>query len=434
MGYQQNPYHQGNAENPYGPQGGYQQGPYSQGQPGNGQNPYGGYGQYQQAQGGQNPYGAQGGGYQQGPYNQGPYNQGPYGGYQPNPYNNQGGKPPKKKKKLRRKVLFVLEVLVLILLAGGLFVFSRLNKMQRVDIKSGDVIVNEKIPEKEKEVMETYTNIALYGVDSREGMLTQDSHSDALLIASINNKTKEVKLVSVYRDSYLDNTNGEYRKATECYFYGGPKRSIDMLNKNLDLDIEDFLTVNFNVVADVVDAIGGVEIDVQEDEVNLINGYQDEGSLVTGHDKVVVTGPGLQTLNGLQTLSYCRIRYTTGDDFKRTERQRTVLEKILQKIKQDPTKAVSLVNEMFDDVATSLTLPEMLSMVKDIAAYNLVDTTGFPFDYMPDNNSAGDCIVPRNLANNVLQLHQWLFGSDGYTPSDTVQQISNEIIYNTGIQ
>ena len=325
---------------------------------------------------------------------------------------------------------------MLVILAGGLYLFSRLNRLQRVDIKPGEIIVNEKIPEKEKEVMETYTNIALYGVDSREGRLDIDAHSDALLVASINNVTKDVKLVSVYRDTYLNNTNGEYRKATECYFYGGPKRSINMLNTNLDLDIQDFLTVDFNVVADVVDAIGGVEIDVQPDEIQWINGYQEEGSQVTGHQIVTVTDPGPQILNGLQTLSYCRIRYTTGDDYKRTERQRTVINKILEKVKGiSPTDLVGLVNEMFDHVATSLTLAEIVDLAKDVTSYNLVDTTGFPFDHAPANlPTGGDCVVPRNLANNVLQLHQWMFGSDGYSPSETVQEISNRIINETGIQ
>ncbi len=480
--YQQEPYSQnqtGEGRSPYGapngyPQGSYQWGPYSQQQGdqtpygqqqgaygqqgsyqqeshgrqgenrqsyGRGQEPSGAYGRPgEQRQNYQQPYGQEGYqqqyGQQQGGYQQGAYGQ--QGGYQQMPYGQNGGnyQPPKKKKKKGRIALFVAEIAVLVILSGGLLVFSKMNKMQRVDIKPGQLIVNEEIAPKEKEVMETYTNIALYGVDSREGMLTQDAHSDALLVASINNKTKDIKLMSVYRDTYLDNTNGEYRKATECYYFGGPERSMNMLNKNLDLDITKFFTVDFNVVADVVDRLGGLEIDVQPEEVEWINGYQTEGSAVTGLEIVPVTGPGLQTLNGLQTLSYCRIRYTTGDDFKRTERQRVVLEKILQKVKQDPFAALGLVDEMFKAVATNMTLLEITSMVKDIASYNLVDTFGFPFDYTTSVSvpRGSDCVVPVNLANNVLQLHQRLFGSEDYTPSETVQAISNQIINDTGAQ
>ena len=432
------PYGQPNPGNPYGGQNGYQQGPYSQNRQNYGPNqnrqgrPQGGPG-YNQNRGQAGPgYGQQ---RQQGAYRgQGgpsPYYQNRQGAPYP------GQRPPKKKKKGHRKLFFVLEVLVLMILAGGLYVFSRLNKMQQVNIKPGDVIVNKEVQEKEPEVANSYTNIALYGVDSREGQLTIDAHSDALMVASINDKTKDVKLVSVYRDTYLDNTNGEYRKATECYFYGGPTRSISMLNKNLDLDIQDYVTVDFNVVADVVDAIGGVEIDVQQDEIKWLNGYQTEGSQVTGKEIVEVTQAGPQTLNGLQTLSYCRIRYTTGDDYKRTERQRTVLNKILEKVKTMPvTTLVGIVNDMFDHISTSLTLPEIIDLAKDVAAYNLVDTTGFPFNSTPMTlPTGGDCVVPVNLANNVLQLHQWMYGSDSYDAvSSTVQEISDHIINETGAQ
>ena len=432
------PYGQPNQGNPYGGQNGYQQGPYSQNRQNYGPNqnrqgrPQGGPG-YNQNRGQAGPgYGQQ---RQQGAYRgQGgpsPYYQNRQGAPYP------GQRPPKKKKKGHRKLFFVLEVLVLVILAGGLYVFSRLNKMQQVNIKPGDVIVNKEVQEKEPEVANSYTNIALYGVDSREGQLTIDAHSDALMVASINDKTKDVKLVSVYRDTYLDNTNGEYRKATECYFYGGPTRSISMLNKNLDLDIQDYVTVDFNVVADVVDAIGGVEIDVQQDEIKWLNGYQTEGSQVTGKEIVEVTQAGPQTLNGLQTLSYCRIRYTTGDDYKRTERQRTVLNKILEKVKTMPvTTLVGIVNDMFDHISTSLTLTEIIDLAKDVAAYNLVDTTGFPFNSTPMTlPTGGDCVVPVNLANNVLQLHQWMYGSDSYDAvSSTVQEISDHIINETGAQ
>ena len=432
------PYGQPNQGNPYGGQNGYQQGPYSQNRQNYGPNqnrqgrPQGGPG-YNQNRGQAGPgYGQQ---RQQGAYRgQGgptPYYQNRQGAPYP------GQRPPKKKKKGHRKLFFVLEVLVLVILAGGLYVFSRLNKMQQVNIKPGDVIVNKEVQEKEPEVANSYTNIAFYGVDSREGQLTIDAHSDALMVASINDKTKNVKLVSVYRDTYLDNTNGEYRKATECYFYGGPTRSISMLNKNLDLDIQDYVTVDFNVVADVVDAIGGVEIDVQQDEIQWLNGYQTEGSQVTGKEIVEVTQAGPQTLNGLQTLSYCRIRYTTGDDYKRTERQRTVLNKILEKVKTMPvTTLVGIVNDMFDHISTSLTLTEIIDLAKDVAAYNLVDTTGFPFNSTPMTlPTGGDCVVPVNLANNVLQLHQWMYGSDSYDAvSSTVQEISDHIINETGAQ
>lgn len=351
------------------------------------------------------------------------------GGYDSGYYGPDDRKRRTARRKKKKHITFVIEILVLVLLAAGLFVAAKVGKIKRTDVSKGDIVINNDVD------LKGYTNIALFGVDSREGSLDKDAHSDAILVASINNETKDVKLVSVYRDTYLDNTNGEFRKATECYYFGGPSRAISMLNKNLDLDITDFVTVDFTAVADVVDALGGIDIDVQEDEIVHLNNYQVEGSQVTGKEIVPVEYAGLQTLNGLQALSYCRIRYTEGSDFKRTERQRTVLQKILEKAKgADLLTLNRLIDKVAGNMMTSLNNTELLSLVKDVASYNLTDQTGFPFNLTTANLQAGDCVVPVNLEDNVRQLHQWMFGDDSYQPSDSVQEISWQIMNDTGIQ
>ena len=351
------------------------------------------------------------------------------GGYDSGYYGPDDRKRRTARRKKKKHITFVIEILVLVLLAAGLFVAAKVGKIKRTDVSKGDIVINNDVD------LKGYTNIALFGVDSREGSLDKDAHSDAILVASINNETKDVKLVSVYRDTYLDNTNGEFRKATECYYFGCPSRAISMLNKNLDLDITDFVTVDFTAVADVVDALGGIDIDVQEDEIVHLNNYQVEGSQVTGKEIVPVEYAGLQTLNGLQALSYCRIRYTEGSDFKRTERQRTVLQKILEKAKgADLLTLNSLIDKVAGNMMTSLNNTELLSLVKDVASYNLTDQTGFPFNLTTANLQAGDCVVPVNLEDNVRQLHQWMFGDDSYQPSDSVQEISWQIMNDTGIQ
>lgn len=427
-----------------GPRQGYGQGPAGQGRPPQGGARQPGYGP---GAGGPPPRNGRPG-YNQGPYGQ-PYGQGaprgarrpqepgrgparPAGGYRP-----PAGRPPVQqppRKKGKKRVMFAVEILALLVLAVGLFVFSKFTKLRHENV--GDVVLNENIPTSEADLMKQYTNIVLYGVDSRDGNLTTDAHSDTIMIASINNKTKDVKLVSVYRDTYLDNTNGEYRKATECYYFGGPERSRNMLNKNLDLNIEDFVTVNFNAVVAVVDRLGGIELDITDDEVVYINDYSVENKQVTGVDYENLTQSGLQTVNGIQALAYCRIRYGGGDDFKRTERQRLVLSKIIEKVKNtDPLTLNGIIDDVLPEVATSLSTTEILSLATNAASYNFVDTTGFPFDQTPMTiPSRNDCVVPNNLANNVQQLHQWMFGSEDYTPSATVQEISNKIINETGVQ
>ncbi len=380
---------------PYYGQGGYD----ADGQPYYGRNGYGADGQSYYGQGG---YGANG-----------------------RPDGGEGRKPKKKKK--HRKLVFALELVVLVLLAGGLFVLAQLNRMDRTKLE--DILVNAGISKS------GYRNIALFGVDSREGQLESGTNSDTIMIASINEKTGDVKLVSVYRDTYLDNTNGEYRKATECYAGGGAERSINMLNKNLDLDIEDFVTVDFEAIIEAVDLLGGVEVDVTEEERQWLNGYLVETSQVTGRDYTEVGSSGLQTLTGIQAMAYCRIRYTEGWDYKRTERQRTVLEQIFSKAKQQGvTGLVGMVNSMIDYISTSLSNAELVSLATGISRYNIVDTTGFPFEKEAANISAGDCVVPVNLAQNVRELHAWMFGDESYEPSQAVQEISDQIISSTGIQ
>ena len=384
--------------------------------------------------------------YQQNPYGQQRYQQNPRGGQ---PYGNAyhaeaaAASDKKKKKKKRRKILFLFELLLLLVLAVGLYAAATLSRVQRVKIKDSEIQkkVEEQLPEYTAKALKGYWNIALYGVDSRENL--DVGQSDTIMVCSINKDTKEVKLASVYRDTYLETGDGSYnfRKATDVYGIYGVERSIQMLNENLDLDISDFLTVNMNVVAEVVNDIGGVDIDVREDEINFLNGYQNEGSEITGLEIVPVTSAGMQTLNGLQALSYCRIRYTEaidseheGLDYERTYRQRTVLEQILEKVKKmDPITITNIINDVMGQVSTSLSTTEILNLAKDVASYSLADTTGFPFEKQTADVDAGDCVIPVNLAQNVTELHQFLFANEEYTPSDTVQGISDEIAYRTGI-
>ena len=392
------------------------------GQEGNGQSYYGpngnGQGYYGPNGNDQSYYGPNGNG------------QGYY--YGPNGYDDggydmpQNGRKRKKKKKKRSKLLFLLELIIVLFLAFGLFVFAQLSRVDRQ--KLTDILVNAGIGES------GYQNIALFGVDSREGNLEDSTNSDTIMVASINKKTGDIKLCSVYRDTYLDHTNGVYGKATECFSGGGAERAVNMLNKNLDLDITDFVTVDFSAVIEAVDLLGGIELDITEEERGWLNGYLVETSQVTGISYDEVAYAGTQTVSGIQAMAYCRIRYTEGWDYKRTERQRIVLEKIFQKAKdKGVTGLVPVINTMMDYISTSMSNTEILAMAASIGRYNIVDSTGFPFEKTTADIAAGDCVIPVNLAANVSELHEYLFGTASYTPSDTVMEISNKIISDTGI-
>ena len=342
-----------------------------------------------------------------------------------------------KKRKKAKMITFAIEAVILIVLLVVLYVLNRTELLSKVTYDDEVVqdSVNE-LTEETLEVMEEYTNIALFGLDTRQaGSLGKGNRSDTIMVASINNDTKDVKIVSIYRDSYLNLANDKYRKCNEAYSVGGPEQAVAMLNMNLDLKIDHYMSVDFLAVSEVVDLLGGIEIDVDEYEIEHLNNYTVETSKVTGKKTQKLTKTGLQTLDGVQATSYCRIRYTAGDDFKRTERQREVLETIAKKAK---TMSVSqldeIVKKVFPMCATNMTVDQLLAIAADGLSYNIVGTSGFPFDVVTDSvGSAGSCVVPVDMEKNVTKLHNYLFEATDYQPSETVVKISDKIKNDTGV-
>ena len=323
-----------------------------------------------------------------------------------------------------RTFLKVTVLLLLLLIAFAAVVLARMDHK-----KLGSLIRNTGV-----NLGSSNTNLVLYGVDSRTGALTSECHSDAIMIISLDHRAKEIRVASVYRDTYLDNTNGEFRKAAECYYFGGPERSVNMLNKNLDLDISDYITVDFNAVVQAVDLLGGIDLEVTDEEVGYINGYCVENEQVTGASYTPLTSSGYVHLTGTQALAYCRIRYTEGWDYRRTERQRQVLNLVYQKaVSQGPVSLISMINTMLPSVSTSLNPAEILSLAAQIVTYKMGEQCGFPFNKAGADLAAGDCVVPVNLADNVSQLHAFLFNDQDYVPSETVQSISTQIANDTGV-
>lgn len=351
-----------------------------------------------------------------------------------------------RKKKLarrrrRRKILIVLELLILMVLGVGVYAASKLDLLDVNPIVHSDVMINEEVT-KNKELKD-YTNIALFGIDSRDESLGDGNRSDTIIVASINNKTKEIKMVSVYRDTYLfiPKEDSTYDKANLGYFYGGPELAINELNRNLDLDITDYVAVNFSALIDTIDAFGGIDLEITEKECFYINGYMTETAEITGKEKVELYESGLVHLNGMQATAFCRIRYVptvngTNDDYGRTERQRTVLSKIAEKAKKaDLITLNKVMDTVLPNVSTSLTAKEILRLLSGIAKYELVDNAGFPFEKVGTGmGSKGDCVVPVDLKYNVKELHRFLFGMEDYTVSETVQEISDRIVEVSGLR
>lgn len=340
------------------------------------------------------------------------------------------------------RVMFALEIIVLVVLMGGLFVYAKLGKLNHETINEEELDVNESVTE--NQVMKGYTTIALVGIDSRDDKLKSDWNSDTMIIASINNDTKKVKLVSVYRDTYLclgedEDENNSYGLANSAYCTGGAKKMINMLNKNLDMNISDFVTVNFQAVAETVELLGGIDVEMKKEEVVHLNNYCVETSEVTWMDYTPLEEiEGVHHLNGVQAVAYARIRKTSGNDFRRAARQREVIYKIVEKAKNSSIATLNTVlDKIFPMIYTSLTEKEILSMGMNMLSYDIEDQTGFPFDHLYGDTvkeamDGVDCVLPITLESNVIKLHEFLYPEDSYVPSNEVKTYSQEISDKSG--
>ncbi len=347
----------------------------------------------------------------------------------------------RKKKQQRKIMLVVIEVLALLILGIILFVVLKLSKIQKDhSFNEDDLEFNEGISSESQELMDKYTTIALFGLDNRSNGNLSKGNSDVIMIASINNKTHEVKLVSVFRDTYLDIGNSTFKKCNAAYAAGGPEQAITMLNKNLDLNITDYVTVDFNSVVECVDLLGGVEVTVTKEEADLMHGYMDEINKLTkkkpSEYSEYLPGAGTYNMDGVQACAFARIRYTAGDDYKRAERQRTVLAAMVEKAQKSDLKTINkLIDAVFGDIKTSFSNTDLIALAAKVFDYKLGETAGFPFEKnATDIGSKGSVVVPCDLESNVVQLHTLLYEDEAYVPTDTVKNNSEKIINDTGFQ
>lgn len=342
----------------------------------------------------------------------------------------------KKQRRRRRIIIYSVEIIVLLIVLAMLFVWTKINRIQREELDEEELHITQET----QEMLSGYTNIALFGLDNRSNGDFDTGRSDSIIVVSINNDTKEVKMVSIYRDTYLNMSDDTYAKANAAYSKGGAQQAVSMLNMNLDLDITDYVTVDFNALVDCIDLLGGITVEITDEEAAIMNGetgHQDyiaEIEQVTGKKSSHMNGGGTYNLDGVQATAYARIRYTAGDDYRRALRQRTVLSLMFEKAKKaDLTTLNKIVNSVFDEISTSLTNGEILSMAASLQSYELVDTSGFP--YYKNTKSVGnqgDCVIACDLETNVITLHEYLFENEDYTPSNTVQGISEKIVNKTG--
>ncbi len=324
-----------------------------------------------------------------------------------------------------------VELITLLAIFGYGYFLRNWNLIQRPDIKL-EAIENNNLSVEQKEEMEKgYWTVAVFGVDDRgDNLVARGLNSDVIIIANINRETGDIKLVSVFRDSYLNvSEKNTYNKINSAYAMGGPEQALAALNKNLDLNITNYVCFNWKAVADGINILGGVDgISLSKAELYYINAYITETVKVTGIGSHQLKNTGEQHLDGVQAVAYARLRYMD-NDFARTERQRNVIKACFQKAK---TADFSVLNNImvtcFPQVATNINFNDIVAMAQNITRYNIADTAGFPWsrgDAMIKGK--GDCVIPTTLESNVIKLHEFLFDDSSYTPSDAVLKISNKI-------
>ncbi len=360
-----------------------------------------------------------------------------YGAYERNKEREEEFNERKKKKMNKGLKIFLIILLILFIIVAGLgvagytFVNGKIGKMQKENIDTTAVGINEET----KQELKGYRNIALLGIDSRVDDYGLGNRSDCMMIASINQETNEIKLISVYRDTYvyvMENGTKRLDKITHAYSYGGAQNTLKSLNEAMDLNITEFVTVNFDAVIAAVDSLGGVYIDIDKSEIKYVNDYIDATSESSGVKSSHITHSGRQKLDGVQAVSYTRVRYTAGGDYKRTERMRTVVEAMLSKAK---TLNVGQLNSFADTILpkirTNISTSEIWGLIPKLASFKVTESIGWPYD------TKGITLdrwygVPVTLQSNVERLHKEAFEQEDYEASDTVKEMSAAIVKKTG--
>lgn len=293
------------------------------------------------------------------------------------------------------------------------------------------MVTNPNLDESTKEKLEEYWTVGVFGVDSRDSGIDQGTNADVQMICSINRTTGDIRLVSVYRDTYLlnDIVSDSYGKVNQAYFIRGAAGNAAVLGTNLDLTIDDYAAFNWKAVVEVINLLGGVEIELTESEFFYINAFITETVAITGIPSKHLETQGVQHLDGVQAVAYMRLRLMD-TDYRRTQRQQEVIKKVLEKAKAaDMATLLQVIDAAFPQIGVTMDVEDLIEIARNIKKYNISATAGFPFVREEANMGRnGACVIPSTLESNVEELHRFLYDDEDYACSGRVREISREII------
>lgn len=366
----------------------------------------------------------------------------------------------KYRRRRRRRILFGVEIFVLVLLGVGLFGYMWLNnvmeRMRPEELDTSKIQVNSEV-QQNIEAMSGSQIIAVAGLDARgaaidpeddEKGLRNSQNSDTIILVCIDHDNKEIRMVSIMRDTWMNmDTPGEgydFDKANSAYNRGGPEGMLSMLNTNLDLAIEDYVSVDWKVLADVIDELGGLDIEMRNAECIWANDYNKEVSAAQGVEYEPIEYNEeeddeyreVHHLTGSQAVSYARIRYGGGDDSLRTARQRLVINLMMEKVKKSPDKIPAIIDTAADSITTSLTSSEMLQLAYNAVTYTMGTSYAYPFELVYGEHVKDalgeDVVIPVTLYHNVIELHEYLYPGVAYTPSSVIEDYNYYIVQKSG--
>ena len=361
------------------------------------------------------------------------------------------------KKMRRRKIIFGMEIAVLLILSGILFVYAWINrsmdKMNQDTLDTSQIQINSEVKANTDLSQLSGTQvIALFGVDARGvkgSELAESMNSDTIILCCIDHDKQEIRMVSIMRDTWMNMAKYtdeyyEFDKANSAYNRGGPESMLSMLNTNLDFALTDYVTVNFKALADAIDVLGGLDIEMTNAECVHANNYNREVSEAQGVEYEAIPYDEdlgddyseVRHVSGALATSYARIRYGGGDDAKRTSRQRIVINLMVQKLKQNPTKIPEILDKVMGNVSTSLTKNEILELGMHAVTYTMGTSYAYPFQLCYGENVVNalgeDVVIPVTLEFNVRELHEYLYPGLSYEPSAAVTEYSDYIARKSG--
>lgn len=336
----------------------------------------------------------------------------------------------KEQKKSSKKFIFTILIVIGVLMLGSTFIIkgyiSKINRVainkEKLNINSQsqnnnddnkeieNKIDNSSISNNKKEIR----NIALFGIDEPDGTR---GRSDSIIILTLDTINNKIKLSSIIRDSYVTiPTKDKKDKLNHAYAYGGPELAISTINKNFNLDISEFVSVNFSSLPKIIDSIGGINIEITEDELEYINDYILNLNAINNGNSSSIESIGMQKLDGNQALAYSRIRYTSGGDFERSHRQRKVIVAMADKIKELPIyKYPKILNELLPLINTNISTSDLIMLTKeaDLFKADNIEENRFPQDEDGNGISIGGVYYyDFNQEVTSKKIHEFIYGNN----------------------